>query len=71
MSNRELVIDVLNKLPEDAPIEEILEKIEFVAGIKEGLEQSERGEGVSPEEARRLMREWISKSSRSRVHPKI
>jgi hypothetical protein len=42
MSNRDLVIDVLNKLPEDAPIQEIIRQIEFVSGVKEGREQSER-----------------------------
>jgi len=63
MSNRELVIDLLNKLPEDAPLEDIVRRIEFVAGIKKGLAEAKRREGVSVEEARRLVREWTSKSS--------
>ena len=63
MSNRELVIDLLNKMPEDAPLEEIIERIAFVAGVKEGIAQSERGEGVSIDEARKLLREWASESS--------
>jgi predicted transcriptional regulator len=60
MSNRELVIDFVNKLPEDTPLEEIVRQIEFVAGVKEGLAQSERGEGISAEEVRRLLREWTA-----------
>jgi hypothetical protein len=47
MSNRELVIDLVNKLPEDTPLEEIMPQIEFVAGVKEGLAQSS-GKRVFP-----------------------
>jgi hypothetical protein len=32
MSNRELVMDLVAKLPEDASMEDIMEKIAFVAG---------------------------------------
>jgi hypothetical protein len=63
MSNRELVIEAVNKLPEDAPIEEMIRQIEFVAGVKEALDQSDREEGIPVEEARRLIKEWISESS--------
>jgi hypothetical protein len=60
MSNRELVIDLVNKLPADTPLEDIVRKIELVAGIKQGVSESRRREGVSVNEARRLLKEWIS-----------
>jgi len=60
MSNRELVIDLVNKLPADTSLEDIVRKIEFVAGIKQGLAQSERGEGISIEEARQLLKAWTA-----------
>jgi len=63
MSNRELVIDLVSKLPDDMPMEEILRKIEFVAGVKEGLDQADRGEGYSVEEVRRMIEEWNTPSS--------
>jgi predicted transcriptional regulator len=63
MSNRELVIDLVSKLPEDASMEDILEEIRFVAGVKEAIAESDRGEVVSIEEARRQIRLWTSKSS--------
>ena len=63
MSNRELILDVVSKLPEDASMEDIVEQIRFVAGVREALEESERGEGVPIEEARKLIRIWASKSS--------
>ena len=63
MSNRELVIDIVKKLPANASLKDIVEKINFIAAVKEGLEQSEREEGVTIEEARRLLRSWTTKSS--------
>ena len=63
MSNRELVIDLINKLPADTSLHDIAREIEFVAGVKEGLAQSERGEDIHIEEARRLIKVWTSKSS--------
>ncbi len=63
MSNRELVIDLVNKLPKNTSLEKIADEIKFVAGVKRGLAQAKRRKGVSPDEARRRLREWISKSS--------
>ncbi len=63
MSNRELVIDLVNKLPEDVSLDEIVRKIAFISGVNEGLAQSERGEGISIEEARRQLMTWTTKSS--------
>ena len=63
MSNRELVIDRVNKLPEDMPLEDTARQIEFIAGVREGLAEEEKGEGVSAEELRGLLRKWTSKSS--------
>ncbi len=63
MSNRELVIDLINTLPENTPLQDIAREIEFVAGVKEAIAQSDRGEGVSVDEARRLLKVWTSKSS--------
>lgn len=63
MSNRELVIELVNKLPEDTPLEDIVRQIEFLAGIQEGVAQAKRKEGISAEQARQLVHEWTTKSS--------
>jgi len=61
MSNRELVIDLINKLPENTPLQDIAREIEFVAGVKEAIAQSDRGEGVSVDEARHLVGAWATR----------
>jgi len=61
MSNREIAIDLIRKLPENASLHEIAREIEFVAGVREGFEQMERGEGVPAEEVRQMFPSWIAK----------
>jgi hypothetical protein len=60
MSNREIVIDLVGKLPEDTPLEEIARQIEFLAGLRAAREQARRGEGVPAEDARKLVDTWAS-----------
>jgi hypothetical protein len=58
MSNREIVIDLLARLPEDAPLEEIAREIEFLAGVRTAREQAHRREGIPADEARKLVEAW-------------
>jgi hypothetical protein len=58
MSNREIVMDLLAKLPEDAPLGDIAREIEFLAGIQTGREQAKRREGIPAEDARKLVDAW-------------
>ena len=58
MSNREIVIDLLSRLPEDAPLEEIAREIEFLAGVRTAREQARRREGIPAEDARTLIDAW-------------
>ena len=58
MSNREMILDLIARLPEDAPLEEFVREIELVAGLKTAREQARRGDDIPAEQARRLA--WIS-----------
>ena len=61
MSSREMVIDLVTKLPEDTSLAEIAREIELLAGIHRAREQARRGEGVPAEEARKLVEAWTSR----------
>jgi predicted transcriptional regulator len=61
MSNREIVIDLIQKLPENASLHDIAREIEFVAGVREGFEQLEHGEGVPAEKVREMIPSCIIK----------
>ena len=59
MTNREIAIDLIQKLPEDTSLLDIAREIEFVAGVREGFEQIERGEGVPAEKVRERIPSWV------------
>jgi predicted transcriptional regulator len=61
MSNKELVADLVQRLPDDASLLDIAREIEFVAGVREGFAQLDRGEGVPLDEVEKQLPSWISK----------
>jgi predicted transcriptional regulator len=61
MSNKEIVIDLVRRLPEQATLLEIAREIEFVAGVREGFAQLDRGEGVPLAEVEKQLPTWITK----------
>jgi predicted transcriptional regulator len=61
MSNKEVVSDLLTRLPDNVSLQQIAREVEFVAGVREGLDQLERGEGVSIEKVDKLIESWATK----------
>jgi len=59
MSNRELVIQLVSKLPENTPLDQIAREIELLAGIQKAREQARRGEGIEAGEAKKLIDSWV------------
>ena len=61
MSDKELALESIRQLPEDARLDAIAERLEFLAAIHKGFEQIERGETVPHEEVKRQLAAWLSK----------
>jgi len=61
MSNKEIVIDLMQRLPEQATLHEIAREIEFIAGVREGFAQLDRGEGVPLEKVEKQLHTWVTK----------
>jgi predicted transcriptional regulator len=61
MSNKEVVSDLLTRLPDDVSLQQIAREVEFVAGIREGFAQLDRGEGVDLEKVEKLIESWTTK----------
>ena len=59
MSNKEIVIDLVSRLPEEVTLREIAREIEFVAGVREGFEQLDRGDSVPIEEVEEQLSSWL------------
>lgn len=61
MSNKELVADLLSRMPPDVSLQQIAREIDFVAGVREGLQQLDRGDGVPIEQVERMIESWTTK----------
>ena len=61
MSNKEVVTHLLTRLPEDVSLEQIAREIEFIAGVREGLDELDRGEGVGVAEVEKMIASWATK----------
>jgi predicted transcriptional regulator len=61
MTNKEIVADLLQQIPENASLHEIAEKIEFIAAVRQGLAELDRGERISIDEVERDLPSWIIK----------
>lgn len=52
-TDKERALEAIRKLPDGATIDEVIERLCFIAKIEEGLRQSQAGEVVSHEEVKR------------------
>lgn len=60
MTQKKLVLDVINELPDETSLAEIADRIEFLAAIQKGLDQLDRGEGIPHEEVKRQLATWLA-----------
>ena len=60
MIEKEIVLETIRALPDDCSLEEISERIEFMAAIQKGLDQLNRGEGIPHDEIKRQLASWLS-----------
>ncbi len=58
MSNKQIVQQLLDRLPEEASLADIAEEIQFLAGVREGLAELDRGEIRSADQVRESLRRW-------------
>ena len=61
MSNKEIVEDLLRRIPEGASLHDIAKEIEFIAAVRQGLAELDRGERIALEEVERELPSWIIK----------
>lgn len=61
MTDKELVINTLKKLPEETSIEQILEEIEILVAIRRGEAAADAGQVISHEEVKKIVARWNTK----------
>lgn len=61
MSTKELAMETIRHLPDDASWQEIEERIRFLAAIEKGRDDVRNGRLVPHEEVRDLLQAWTTK----------
>lgn len=59
MSPKQIVEDLLQKLPEDVSLYDVAREIEFVAAVRQGIVEIDRGERIPIEEIERELPSWV------------
>ena len=59
MSTRDAVQTILRQLPADVSLHEVAREIEFIAAVREGLAELDRGEGIPIDQVRGELRTWV------------
>lgn len=61
MTNKEIVHDLLRRLPDDTSLEDIARELEFIAAIRQGLSELDNGDTVTIEEVEKDLPSLIIK----------
>ncbi|MBW3470244.1 hypothetical protein [Arthrospiribacter ruber] len=59
MITKEKLLETLKSMPDKFSVDELMERVLLLQKIEIGLEQSEKGEGYSSEEAKKMIKEWL------------
>jgi predicted transcriptional regulator len=61
MEVKQQMLKAIEELPDDAGIEEALDRLYLLYKVERGLRQADRGELLSQEEVRERMAKWLDK----------
>ena len=59
MTEKEIVLETIRSLPDNCSLDEIAERIEFMAAVQKGLDQLDRGSGIPHEEVKKQLASWL------------
>lgn len=60
MTIKEIAMETIRQLPEDATWDDIQERINFVAGMRKGLRELDEGKGITHQKVKEEFAEWLT-----------
>jgi predicted transcriptional regulator len=60
MTEKEIVLQTVRQLPDDCSIDEIADRIDFLAAVQKGLDQLDGGVGIPHEEIKKQLASWLT-----------
>jgi hypothetical protein len=59
MSTKEIVADLIERLPDNISLSDVAREIEFVAAVRQGIDELDRGEGIPLSSIESELPSWI------------
>jgi len=59
MTTKEKLIKAVEDLPDDASIEDVMDRLLFLAKVEKGLEQADKGLTISHNDVKEKMSKWL------------
>ena len=59
MTTKEKVLQAVQDMPDDFPIEDAMERLLFLAKVEKGLRQADAGETISHDQVKERMAKWL------------
>ncbi len=60
MTTKQAVIELIQRLPDEATVDDIMAELFFRRKVDAGLRQLDAGQGVDHEEAKQRLSKWLS-----------
>ncbi len=61
MNNKEIIEDLLQRIPDDASLHDIAQGVEFIAAVRQGLDELDRAQWIPIEDVERELPSWTIK----------
>ena len=58
MSERQIMIKILEKMPEDISFEDIVETLNLISGLRNRIDNFDRNKALTTEELKKEMQTW-------------
>lgn len=55
---KDKVIEAVKELPQEFDLEELIERLIFIDKVEKGLQQLDRGETITHEEVKKVVKSW-------------
>ena len=59
METKQQILKAIEELPDDASVEDAIERLYLLYKIEKGLRQADHGDLISQEDARQRMAKWL------------
>ena len=61
MTAKSIALKAIEELPADASLEDAMERLIFIAKVREGMRQADQGDVISHADAKRRLKRWLPK----------